>query len=140
MFTTHTDERARVIAYLREIMPDVGAGEDPVGFLIASHAALADRIATMNTPRAPKMHEHPVRVGPFYRHGRAQSFTTREIIEVHSTCPHRCGSERFVLIRDRVENGRYIAPPQRLRCERCGRGVDAYAISIHASIISELPA
>jgi len=30
----------KVVSYLREIVPDIGAGDDPVAFLIASHAAL----------------------------------------------------------------------------------------------------
>ena len=44
-FTTcpYSIDEQRVVAYLREIMPEIGAGDDPIGFLIASHAALADR-------------------------------------------------------------------------------------------------
>lgn len=37
-------DEQRVVAYLREIMPDIGAGDDPVGFLIASHASLRERV------------------------------------------------------------------------------------------------
>lgn len=33
------DER-RVVDYLREIGPSVGAGDDPIGFLIALHSAM----------------------------------------------------------------------------------------------------
>lgn len=45
----YTAEQARVAKYLNEIAPGIGAGEDPVGFLIASHGALRRR-ATELTP------------------------------------------------------------------------------------------
>lgn len=41
------DER-RVADYLQQIMPDIGTGDDPVGFLISSHTALMDRLAHRN--------------------------------------------------------------------------------------------
>lgn len=39
------DER-RVVEYLLEIAPDIGAGDDPIGFLIASHRVLSARRPT----------------------------------------------------------------------------------------------
>jgi len=39
----YSRDEQRVCAYLREIMPDIGCGDDPVGFLIASHHALVER-------------------------------------------------------------------------------------------------
>ncbi|GAA0267462.1 hypothetical protein LNAOJCKE_3020 [Methylorubrum aminovorans] len=33
-------DEMRVVGYLLEIAPDVGAGDDPIGFLIASHSAM----------------------------------------------------------------------------------------------------
>jgi hypothetical protein len=36
----YTEDERRVVAYLKECMPDIGAGDDPIGFLLASHAAL----------------------------------------------------------------------------------------------------
>jgi len=44
-FTTrpYSLDEQRVVAYLKEIMPEIGAGDDPIGFLLASHATLADR-------------------------------------------------------------------------------------------------
>lgn len=42
-FETHpySADEERIAAYLRDLLPDVGAGDDPIGFLIASHGALA---------------------------------------------------------------------------------------------------
>lgn len=36
----YTPDEERVCAYLEEIAPDIGCGDDPIGFLIASHACL----------------------------------------------------------------------------------------------------
>ena len=36
----YTVEERRVCAYLQTLMPDIGCGDDPIGFLIASHAAI----------------------------------------------------------------------------------------------------
>lgn len=33
-------DEMRVVEYLIEITPDIGAGDDPIGFLIASHSAM----------------------------------------------------------------------------------------------------
>lgn len=33
-------DEQRVVDYLLKVMPDIGAGDDPIGFLIASHAAI----------------------------------------------------------------------------------------------------
>lgn len=38
--TPYTDEEMRVVNYLRFMCPDIGAGDDPIGFLLASHGAL----------------------------------------------------------------------------------------------------
>lgn len=35
-------DEQRVVDYLRSLMPDIGAGDDPIGFLIASHQALSE--------------------------------------------------------------------------------------------------
>lgn len=41
----YTPEQTRVCDYLREITKDqIGCGDDPIGFLIASHRALRRRI------------------------------------------------------------------------------------------------
>jgi hypothetical protein len=37
----YTIDEKRVVKYLNESLPDVGAGPDPIGFLMASHAALS---------------------------------------------------------------------------------------------------
>lgn len=37
----YTADEQRVVDYLKELTPDIGAGDDPIGFLLASHAALA---------------------------------------------------------------------------------------------------
>ncbi len=39
----YSADEKRVVKYLAEIIPDVGAGDDPIGFLIASHAALREK-------------------------------------------------------------------------------------------------
>ena len=39
----YSTEELRVVEYLHKLMPDIGAGSDPIGFLIASHAALRHR-------------------------------------------------------------------------------------------------
>lgn len=36
----YTLEEQRVVNYLKKITPEIGAGTDPIGFLIASHASL----------------------------------------------------------------------------------------------------
>ena len=36
----YSKDEQRVVDYLAEIIPDVGAGDDPILFLIASHASL----------------------------------------------------------------------------------------------------
>lgn len=38
--TPYTAEEKRVCDYLQKIIPDIGCGNDPIGFLIASHSAL----------------------------------------------------------------------------------------------------
>jgi DNA-binding phage protein len=37
-------DEQRVVTYLHEVMPEIGAGDDPIGFLIASHASLRERV------------------------------------------------------------------------------------------------
>jgi hypothetical protein len=37
----YTPDEQRVVGYLAELVPEIGAGDDPIGFLIASHAALS---------------------------------------------------------------------------------------------------
>lgn len=40
----YSEDELRVVQYLKEIIPDVGAGDDPILFLISSHSSLvADR-------------------------------------------------------------------------------------------------
>jgi Protein of unknown function (DUF551) len=34
----YTPDERRVCEYLQQIVPDIGCGDDPVGFIIASHA------------------------------------------------------------------------------------------------------
>lgn len=46
------DER-RVVKYLSELAPDLGSGADPIGFLIASHAALRGRADEFCPGRSP---------------------------------------------------------------------------------------
>ena len=36
----YSDGERRVCDYLQKLMPDIGCGDDPIGFLIASHAAI----------------------------------------------------------------------------------------------------
>lgn len=36
----YSKDELRVVTYLRQIAPDIGAGDDPIGFLMASHNAL----------------------------------------------------------------------------------------------------
>lgn len=38
----YTPDEQKVVRYLHQIMPDIGAGDDPIQFLIASHAMLID--------------------------------------------------------------------------------------------------
>lgn len=45
----YTPDQRRVCDYLIEIMPNVGCGLDVVGFLIASHAALQDKIEGLDS-------------------------------------------------------------------------------------------
>ncbi len=40
MSRSFTSDEKRVCAYLEEIIPDIGYGDDPVGFLITSHRYL----------------------------------------------------------------------------------------------------
>ena len=44
--TPYTSDEQRVVDYLHKIMPEIGAGDDPIGFLIASHASLLEMNAT----------------------------------------------------------------------------------------------
>lgn len=41
------DER-RVATYLNNLCPDIGSGDDPIGFIVASHAALVQRAREKN--------------------------------------------------------------------------------------------
>lgn len=43
--TPYTAEENRVCDYLQKINPDIGCGNDPIGFLIASHSALRQQLA-----------------------------------------------------------------------------------------------
>lgn len=36
----YSEDEQRVVDYLCDLTPDIGAGEDPIGFLMASHAML----------------------------------------------------------------------------------------------------
>lgn len=33
----YSKEESRVVVYLHMVAPDIGAGDDPIGFLLASH-------------------------------------------------------------------------------------------------------
>jgi len=44
----YTPCEKRVCAYLQEIMPEIGCGEDPVGFLISSHAVISYHLQQLN--------------------------------------------------------------------------------------------
>jgi hypothetical protein len=39
----YTPDEKRVVNYLAEVLPSAGSGADPIGFLIASHAAVSMR-------------------------------------------------------------------------------------------------
>lgn len=47
--TPYDAQELRVCEYLRRVVPEIGCGVDPVGFLIASHAALREDIARLST-------------------------------------------------------------------------------------------
>lgn len=36
----YSADELRIVKYLTEIAPDIGAGDDPIGFILASHAQL----------------------------------------------------------------------------------------------------
>jgi hypothetical protein len=38
----YSHDELRVVGYLAKILPDVGAGDDPIAFLIASHNVIVD--------------------------------------------------------------------------------------------------
>lgn len=38
----YTEDERRVCDYLQEIIPDVGCGADPIGFLISSHRMMRE--------------------------------------------------------------------------------------------------
>lgn len=40
----YSHDEQRVVMYLHERMPEIGAGDDPIGFLIASHHALSEQV------------------------------------------------------------------------------------------------
>ncbi len=42
--TAYDHQEQRVCDYLQTLMPDIGCGDDPIGFLIASHAMLTQGI------------------------------------------------------------------------------------------------
>ena len=39
-------EEGRVCDYLQKLAPDIGCGDDPIGFLIANHAAISIDLQT----------------------------------------------------------------------------------------------
>lgn len=41
---TYDKQTQRVVDYLKRVAPDVGAGDDPIGFLITSHEFLANQL------------------------------------------------------------------------------------------------
>ena len=47
-----SDERQRVADYLNVILPDIGPGDDPVGFLIASHQVLSKSLRQVSSRMA----------------------------------------------------------------------------------------
>ena len=57
----NTDER-RVCAYLQEVIPEIGWGDDPIGFIIVSHRHLLEmrrqaQIQGLNYGFHPQVHE-----------------------------------------------------------------------------------
>ena len=54
----YSEDELKVIAYLQEIAPEVGAGDDPIGFLIASHRTIS---------RENKKHKDDLAFGAFTR-------------------------------------------------------------------------
>lgn len=50
----YSKEEGRVVAYLQLIAPDVGGGDDPIGFLLASHNYLIrERRAQREASKTP---------------------------------------------------------------------------------------
>jgi hypothetical protein len=45
-------EEIRVCDYLQRILPDIGCGDDPIGFLIASHEALFEELKLVHAEQA----------------------------------------------------------------------------------------
>lgn len=43
----YTEDEMKVVNYLSRINPDIGAGSDPITFLIASHSALIQELKDM---------------------------------------------------------------------------------------------
>lgn len=50
---SYTRDEDRVCKYLQEIAPEVGCGLDPIGFLIASHAALREDLKVLKATPPP---------------------------------------------------------------------------------------
>jgi hypothetical protein len=40
----YSPEEDRVCDYLQRILPEIGCGDDPIGFLIASHEYVCDKL------------------------------------------------------------------------------------------------
>lgn len=57
-FLPYTFDERRIAEYLHELTPDIGAGADPTGFLIASHRALMDRVREL--PIVPEPYPGPL--------------------------------------------------------------------------------
>lgn len=47
--TPYSLEEGRVCDYLQKLTPDIGCGDDPIGLLIASHAALRMSLERLKT-------------------------------------------------------------------------------------------
>lgn len=50
----YSADEQRVVAYLAQVMPEIGAGSDPIGFLIASHRALRLRLRELAAIQPPR--------------------------------------------------------------------------------------
>jgi hypothetical protein len=46
----YSSEEGRVCDYLQRICPGVGCGDDPIGFLIASHESVCEELREMANP------------------------------------------------------------------------------------------
>lgn len=49
---SYTADEQKVVDYLLEIMPEIGAGDDPIAFLIASHGSLYHTIKELKRENA----------------------------------------------------------------------------------------